>query len=141
MKRHPALQYLSHEHHATLSLAQRILRAAQRDDESALAELTAKVRDFHPDLEMHFQKEESGVFHPLCKLYPEHIPLAQTYLDEHKLLLAYSHQATESPSLAHLAQFALLLKEHTRREERDLFPLIEACFSEAELTSIGSSNN
>lgn len=136
MKRHTALQSLSRDHHSTLSLAQKIIRAVQANDESAIAVLTEAVSNFHSDLELHFQKEECGVFRILLENHPEHASIIPTYLDEHKLLLNYSHQVTRTPSLGHLEAFAMLLKDHTRREERVLFPLVEECFSETELLSI-----
>lgn len=140
MKRHIALQDLSRDHHGTLSLAQKIIRAVQTNDESAVAALTEKVREFHSELETHFQKEEQGVFRLLFEKHPEHKPMGQIYLNEHKMLLNYSHQVTQAPSLAHLEVFAMLLKDHTRREERVLFPLLEKCFSEVELMSIHDNN-
>ena len=35
-----------------------------------------------------------------------------------------------------LAEFATMLKNHTRMEERELFPLIESLFSEAQLEAV-----
>ncbi len=136
MKRHNALKSLSREHHLTLSLAQKIIRAVEANDESAIPELATLVKDFDNDLKEHFQKEERGLFRVLSENYSEFQSVSQEYLDEHKLLLSYSRKVILSPSMENLAAYAVLLKAHTRKEERVLFPLVEQCFSEAELSSI-----
>lgn len=136
MKRHTALLSLSREHHSTLSLAQKIIRAVDASDDASIPALTKMVNDFESELEKHFRKEELGVFRLLAANHPEHQAVGQKYLDEHKTLLNYSRQVVLAPSLANLEAYAILLRDHTRREERVLFPLVEACFSETELLSI-----
>lgn len=136
MKRHAALQDLSRDHHSTLALAQKIIRAVGANDETAVLALTKKVKDFEGELKAHFEKEECSVFRLLSENHPEYPLIGQEYLDEHKVLLRYSRQVILAPSLANLEAFAILLRDHTRKEERILFPLVEECFSEAELLSI-----
>ncbi len=38
--------------------------------------------------------------------------------------------------LEHMAEFAQLLHQHTRTEERQLFPLVETLFNPSQLSSI-----
>ena len=133
MKRHPALQAISREHHQTLSLSQQIIRAVKDNNLELMNELSEKVAIFsEQDLKPHFKKEEESFFKVIAQEYPEHQSTADIYLNEHKQLLEMGSAIT-SASPQQLEDFAILLKSHTRNEERILFPLIEKCFSEEQL--------
>lgn len=134
MKRHIALQNISREHQQTLSLSQQIIRAAKENDLELLGSLAQKAHDFsNAVLKPHFAKEEATFFHILHNSYPEHKSLVKTYLDEHKELINIGSELSNNASTKQLETFAHLLKSHTRKEERELFPLIENCFTEQQL--------
>ena len=142
MKRHVGLQDISREHQHTLSLAQQIIRAVQANDLNVMDSLTKKAHTFyHQELKPHFQQEEDSFFRILSQEYPEHQPLVANYLAEHKMLSDMAVQlGSASTSHQLLEDFALLLKSHTRKEERELFPMIEFCFTESQLRTIPIGN-
>lgn len=138
MKRHVGLQDISREHQHTLSLAQQIIRAVQADDDELMDALSKKAHTFYErELKPHFQQEEDSFFRILSQEYSEHQDLVDGYLDEHKILRKLASQLDDLSSHQQLEAFALLLKSHTRREERELFPMIETCFTEAQLQAVG----
>src|SRR3989338_11332993 len=62
MKRTPALQPLSREHHTALTLAKACERAAQSRDEERIAKTCQRViQAFSAELEPHFQLEEQSL--------------------------------------------------------------------------------
>ena len=137
MKRHPALQTFSREHQHTLSLAQQIIRAVKTEDQPLLFDLKGKVYRFYKDeLIPHFEHEEASFFKIIADNYPQYHQLIEPYLAEHKTLLAMAKRIGELSEDDHLSDeleaFAILLKSHTRKEERELFPMIEDCFSDSE---------
>ena len=137
MKRHPALQDFSREHQHTLSLAQQIIRAVQANKTEVMEELAGKVYAFYEnELKKHFKQEEETFFKILIQEYPQYKSLAEGYLKEHSELLNMAIKLGCNPSSQlskELETFALLLKSHTRKEERELFPMIEDCFTEQQL--------
>ena len=143
MKRHFSLQKFSHDHQHTLALALRIKNALAKQDKSEFLALSQEVCDFYQSvLKSHFNNEENSFFLILSKQYPEHNLMVNNYLAEHKKLRNLVRQLAEEPKDASqlLNDFAILLKSHTRNEERELFPLIEATFSDKELHSVLLNN-
>lgn len=115
MKRHPALIQLSQEHHHTLALCLRILR---NPDANHQADITAH----YVDLEHHFQEEETQ-FAPLWDKL-NRLDLQQRFENEHAQLRDLYHHARFDDT-AWNSEFATLLREHARFEERELFPALE----------------
>lgn len=112
MKRSELLQPLSREHHTALVYAKRLLDS--QDDEARLQYWCQIKGDLTTELEQHFAIEERCV---------ESLkgPLPERLLDEHQQLrrLLQAETGTE------LSEFAVLLKNHVRFEERELFPWLE----------------
>ncbi|MEB8431604.1 hemerythrin domain-containing protein [Cocleimonas sp. KMM 6892] len=137
MKRAEQLQDLSREHHGSLVMAKRIAEVAESGDEAAIAEAIEKVKDYYEnELEVHFQHEERTIFAPIFKEYREHIGIATQLLKEHgamRMLMPKLHVASAREDLA---EFASMLKNHTRIEERELFPIVESIFSDEQLDAI-----
>ena len=124
MKRNPALQPLSREHHTALALAKACERAAQSRDEALVNKICQRViRVFADELEPHFQIEEQSLL-PLLNS-TETRPLAQRTMADHQQLRALLDGLQRSDSEA-LSSFGKGLSAHVRFEERELFPVIES---------------
>jgi len=137
MKRAEQLQKLSREHHGSLVMAKNIAEIAENGSDTDLLEAIKTVSEYYDDeLELHFQHEERTIFSLIFGQYKEHIGLATTLLKEHGLIRMLIPKITAETARKDLAEFALVLKNHTRMEERELFPIIEALFSDEELDAI-----
>ena len=124
MKRHPALVHLSHDHHHALVEARRLKRAAAGPDPAAAA--TAFAAFFTEVTVPHLREEEESLF-PLAAWSDEARPHVVQALLDHQQLHALAEQLSEpSDALpATMAALGDLLERHVRREERELFPLLE----------------
>lgn len=123
MKRIPALQSLSREHHTALTLAKACERAVQSRDAGLVSKTCQRViRAFSDELEPHFQIEEQSLL-PLLQS-PENKPLEQRTLEDHRRLHALLDSLQQS-DVGALEHFGRLLSAHVRFEERELFPALE----------------
>ncbi len=123
MKRHPALQALSREHHHALTLAKACERAVVGQDVSAIRAVCQRaVQDMASELAPHFMREECDLL-PLLA-YPEaQMLLQRTFADHRRLHDLLPALQREEASV--LAEFGQLLAQHVRFEERELFPVLE----------------
>lgn len=124
MKRSPALQPLSREHHSALSLANACMRAAQSGDVALVSQLCQRaLNSYANELDAHFRTEEQSLLPLLTN--PETQILAQRTLTEHRILrgLLYGLQQNDVETLNH---FGECLAAHVRFEERELFPVVES---------------
>lgn len=127
MKRHPALQQLSREHHTALKLARLAQFAADSGSPPAIAEAAASLRAQFPGaLEAHFRDEEQDILPALAAI--GETALVERTLAEHRRLRDLG-AALANPSVALLAEFAELLRAHVRFEERELFETVQARLS------------
>ena len=115
MKRHPILVPLSHEHHHTLALCARILRHPELNH-------SADINEHYVGLMPHFEHEET-MFAPLWHDLNRD-DLRARFENEHAVLRAM-HAAPEYDNPSWNVEFATLLRDHARFEERELFPAIE----------------
>lgn len=123
MKRIPALQPLSREHHSALSLAKACERAAQsRDEELVGMTCQRALKAFSDEMEMHFLTEEQSWL-PLLR-GAENQSLEQRTIDDHRQLRALLDAMRQNDAEA-LNCFGKLLMTHVRFEERELFPVLE----------------
>lgn len=130
MKRHPALVHLSHDHHHALVEARRLRRAAAGSDPGAAA---AAFATFFADVTLpHFREEEETLF-PLAAGNEEARPgVVQALLDHQQLHALAARLDEATPDLpATMVELADLLEQHVRREERELFPLLEQIAADA----------
>ncbi len=126
MKRAPALQSLSREHHTALTLAKACERAVQSGDEERVAQTCQRiVRAFADELEPHFQVEEQSWL-PLLRS-AETQPLLQHTLADHRQLRALL-DGLQQNNIGALDSFGKCLAAHVRFEERELFPALESLF-------------
>lgn len=124
MKRIPALQPLSREHHTALTLAKACERAAQSRDEERIAKTCQRVlQAFSAELEPHFQLEEQSLL-PLLRS-AGNTPLEQRTLEDHQQLRALLDGLRKN-NIEALDSFGKLLSAHVRFEERELFPALES---------------
>ena len=137
MKRAEQLQDLSREHHDSLVMAKRIAEVAEGGDDTEILEAIETVKNYYEtELEVHFQHEERTIFAPIFKEYREHTGIATQLLKEHgamRMLMPKLHVASAREDLA---EFATMLKNHTRMEERELFPIVESNFSDEQLDAV-----
>lgn len=137
MKRAEQLQGLSREHHDSLVLSKRLNEAVEDGSDEALLAAIKKLKDYYEkELEVHFQHEERTVFAPIFKEYKDHIPLAMPLLKEHGQMRLLIPRITLANAKENLAMFAETLKNHTRVEERELFPIIEKIFTEEQMNAV-----
>lgn len=125
MKRSSFLAPLSREHHGALVLAKRI--AALAPDEAALSQMCERVvHMFQTELVPHFAEEERYV---LPALAHSDAGAVQRTLDEHAALADLAARVGAGDRGALMA-FGLLLAQHVRFEERELFALFDALQAE-----------
>jgi hemerythrin-like domain-containing protein len=123
MKRSPALQPLSREHHTALTLAKACERAAQSGDAAMVNQACQRaIRAYANELELHFQVEEQSLL-PLLQS-AETQPLLQRTLADHQRLRGLLTGLQQNDAEA-LSSFGNCLSAHVRFEERELFPVIE----------------
>ena len=141
MKRHPALIPLSHDHHAELIQARRLRLVSGSDvAEARVAAATQYALAFFTETASHFDVEETQLF-PLLVRSGGSSPLLEQVLTEREELrgMAWALQeevAAGDVSGETMARFADLLDASVRREERELFPLIEQTVSDGDLRAL-----
>lgn len=138
MKRHKQLQPLSRQHHngllAALLLKKGIKKAA---DQKVMA---AFILNFWSnDLEVHFNSEET-VLIPALKETAFAETLTRRLLNEHTALRSYIFSLQEGDASASITEdFANLLEQHIRFEEKIYFPEAEKALNEEQLQKLGEA--
>ena len=132
---------LSHDHHAELVQARR-LRLASGSDVAEARVTAAKqyVAAFFTETASHFRVEEEQLF-PLLVRHAGSSPLLDQVLIEHQDLRGLASALQEEAAVGDVSgetmvQLADLLDASVRREERELFPLIEQTVPDAELRAL-----
>jgi hypothetical protein len=123
VKRHQALVPLSHDHHHALVAAQRLRRAAEGDGDPGAA-VAAFVSFFATNTLPHFREEEERWFPLVAEVDEARSPLLAALLD-HQRLRSLVTQMEQARDVHLMRDVAELLEAHVRREERELFPLLE----------------
>ncbi len=140
MKRAEQLIKLSREHHGSLSMAKKISNIAANGSDAELLQAIQTIRDYNEaELEEHFQHEERTLFAPIFKDYSENtelVEMATRLLKEHGYIRMMIPRLNPETAREDLAEFGELLKNHTRLEERELFPQIEALFTPEQMDAI-----
>lgn len=133
MKRSAALASLSRDHHQALVVAQQLQHAtegtAREARERFLAYWTADGR-------RHFRIEEETLLPAYAAYGDVRHPTVLAVLADHVTIrqCAKSLTACASPTPRALHDIGERLAAHVRREEQELFPLIEQAMPTAELT-------
>lgn len=132
-RRHPTLVSLSHDHHHGLALALRL-----RQGNKALLtdgwthdrrEQARRVQHFfRDDLATHFRVEEEILFPAMQEHIASASDLVLLLIAQHRemeKLISQLRGAHESLLDPLLIELGILLEQHIRSEERDLFPMFE----------------
>ena len=142
MKRHPALIPLSREHHGALILA----RLLQKDapvykglptDTQGKAEYAYKF--YQEELVKHFEDEER-VLKLVTGVESNLDLMIKTIYHEHQELHELFQSIANHPDLSsHLDQIGKTLETHIRKEERELFPLMQETCNEDLMIKVDKS--
>ncbi len=136
MKRSKQLETLSFEHHDGLVVANRVKRGLEK--QANTAEMVAYVLHIWDTLLVeHFAQEEATLLEVLERT-PEARERKERMLKEHQEFAGIVEKLREGVDIEqNLTEFAELLNNHIRFEERELFPLVEELATEEELEKIG----
>ncbi len=132
MKRDPALQSLSRDHHQALAIALRLVRC----DADAVEHVQAAfLRYWHEHGLEHFRAEEEILLPAFADYADAGHPLIARVLVDHHLIRHHAAriQREADEPLWRVRELGTLLSDHVRLEERELFPLIEEYLPPEEL--------
>jgi hemerythrin-like domain-containing protein len=136
MKRHPALQTLSRDHHQALVIARRLRRTENRDAENARA---AFLNFWRTEGAAHFRAEEEVMLPRFAAAGGAgSAAVARVLLDHAEIRLRALRLQGGTASIAELVELGELLSEHVHLEERDLFPAIEEVLEDRELRKLAA---
>lgn len=132
MKRHPALRQLSRDHHHALVVAQLLKRADPATAEDAFK----RFLDYWiTEGRGHFREEEEILLPELARFADPDQPIVARVLVDHVRIRALAEGPAEVRQLHELGS---QLEGHIRREERELFALIEREIPEAQLNELAA---
>ena len=137
MNRHPALQQLSRDHQHALAVALELTRAT----EATVGAARARFLDFwHGEGREHLREEEEVLLPALARAGdPDDPIIARVLIDHRELRRGAATVAGRGPvSPATLRAVGERLRDHVRREERQLFPLIESALDDATLRAVAA---
>lgn len=134
MKRHEALNPLSHHHHHALVMALNMKRAGTDKSDHSYKQLIRDMINFwEKDGRDHFRDEEEI----LVPLYLQHVndpeqDLVKEMLYQHAQIRGLIEELREKSDTDYenMRFLGELLDEHVRLEERQLFPLMEKAIPE-----------
>lgn len=136
MKRHASLAPLSRDHHTALILAQLLKKDAplyKGLPDTTEGKLNYAKAYFKADLKEHFKKEEK-IFDVVKEFNADLKLMVAALLEEHTLLAKLFLSLTESEeAVMEMDHLANVLSSHIRKEERELFPLIQESCNESQL--------
>lgn len=139
MKRHPSLAHLSRDHHGALLLA-RLLQKDAPAYTGMPSDTTGKaayaLKFYNDELIQHFASEEAAL-KIVTGIDGTLDELIATIFQEHQHLHASFQSISDHPQLqTQLDELGKALEKHVRKEERELFPMIEANSNEQLLEKI-----
>ncbi len=138
MKRDPALISLSRDHHQALAVALELRRATTA---TASRARTRTLRFWETAGREHFRLEEEVLFVAFAGHGDPHHPLVARALCDH---VAIRHRIDELardavPDPDRLRELGVMLADHVRLEERELFVLIERTLPSAQLEAVAAA--
>ncbi|MHB1684629.1 MAG: hemerythrin domain-containing protein [Bacilli bacterium] len=141
IKRHPSLQPLSRHHFHGLVIAQNLLRAGTEPDSLAIMDVRSDLAEFWSSGGRDHFREEEEILLPVYSRYaPLDRPEISEMLLEHIRIRSLVDQIVtrqvESEAVMH--ELGVLLRDHIRKEERVIFPLIEAALPTDELERLAT---
>ncbi len=136
MKRIPQLHPLSMEHHLSLALANKAIKTARSGDEEAMLALAREIADDFPNRwDRHFRNEEESIFHMLDQHNDGPARQTAELRRQHDEMRQMARRLGAGDTSL-LEPFGILLRDHTRLEERELFPIAEQLLSDEELDEV-----
>ncbi len=137
IKRHVALQPLSRHHMLGLHVGLKLSRAGTKESKISLEEIITDAKNFWEGAEEHFREEEEIVLPTYAKYADINKPEIIEMLLEHVTIRSGMKQLLEDQlTLAELRDLGVLLRNHIRREEQVIFPMIEKSLPEEELEKL-----
>jgi len=139
MKRHQALIPLSRDHHATLLLA-RLLRSDAPPYKGLPVEYKDKaeyaMKHYREELLGHFEQEEKMI--PLLKGVNTTLDslLACMKVEHQELHFLFNSINMNQELSSQLDILGRALESHVRKEDREIFPLIQECCTEEVLNKL-----
>jgi len=128
---------LSHQHQHALALCVRIERSSPIAEADIPAWRAEIAQHFEPEIRTHFAAEEDILF-PAARQFKELTSLVEELISEHGELRANVNNAIDGKmSAGDLRAFANRLSNHIRKEERQLFELLQQLMSAKDLASLG----
>ncbi|MGE5401517.1 MAG: hemerythrin domain-containing protein [Ignavibacteriales bacterium] len=150
MPRASGLIPLSHDHHHGLRLAQLIKKNAPKYSdlpESIQDKAKYTIEFYYSDLLKHFSSEEE-ILYPFVKGVDESVDrLFKEIIEEHRQIreqieIMEKESLKDTPALEdRLDELGRLLDSHIRKEERELFPRIEAVLDKEKLQELNGKIN
>ena len=140
MKRKEQLIPLSQEHHQSLALAKKCIDISRSNDMTLISDQCKLiVKKFDEIWENHFSIEEQTLF-ILASSYSDQMRcLCDDLVSQHQLLREMKQQMQQG-DYSNLEKFGMILKTHTRTEERELFPQVEQLFNQDDLNEVFHSS-
>ncbi len=139
MKRHESLAPLSREHHDALILAQ-LLKKNAPSYRGLPADVAGKIsyakKIFEDTLKQHFTDEEN-ILQMVEGISLQVDTMTADILSEHSVLTSM-FDALGAATVESLDELGHFLDRHIRKEERELFPLLEKYCDDAMLEKIKS---
>ncbi len=144
MKRHPSLIPLSRQHHGALLLAQ-MLKIDAPDYKGMPGDARGKTKyalEFYTkELLPHFAAEEA-VFKKIKNVDTELDKHLEEVIEEHhSLRLLFEGLAGNAEDTSYQDVIGQVLEKHIRREDRELFPMIERLVGDDMMASIADILN
>lgn len=137
MDRCEQLQKLSREHQDSLIMAEKIAVIAKSSNQNLLMEGIDILKKYNEtELEVHLQHEERTIFMTMMEHYREYSELCISLGKEHGFMRSIVEEITPETAKKDLAGFANVLKQHSIREENELFPIIESVFTQEQLDEV-----
>jgi hemerythrin-like domain-containing protein len=138
VKRSDALRSLSRDHHEALVVALRLRRATA---ETAIEARARFLAFWTAHGELHFRLEETTLLPAYAAHGDPYHPLVLGVLGDHVAIRQRAAGLAADPDapLEALHELGQRLDDHVRREERELFPLIEEAMPEDELAALAAA--
>jgi len=142
MKRHPSLAPLSREHHGALILA-RLLQKNAPEYKDLPSDTAGKaiyaLKFYNEEIIKHFEEEEK-ILKLVIGINSSLDILAGNIFKEHQDLKVLFHSINiPAGSADHLNKLGKALEIHIRKEERELFPMIQEICNEEIMAEIENS--
>ncbi|GBE07286.1 bacteriohemerythrin [bacterium BMS3Bbin11] len=138
MKIEKELLVLAREHHVSLVLANRVINTVKSKNQSEINSLCLNINKYFAKyFKDHFETEETLILYPLMNTDKNSKDICKRLIKEHDDLIYLSSSLADKPEL--LLEFGQLLKLHTRAEDREIFPNINA-LSKKQLQAIAESS-